>query len=230
MTRTLEVCCYSIEDARVAEAAGADRIELCAGRPEGGTTASIGLLELAREVINIPVFPMVRPRGGDFIYGPDEFSAMCRDVAAVVQLDFPGVVFGVLKADRTVDVERVCELVDIADSLQVTFHRAFDEVADPISAYSELAGIPGITRLLTSGQQPTAIAGAALIEQLVKQPGPLVKQPGPLVMPGGGVRPGNVTALLLLGATEVHSSATASQTTSIDPQLVAQLAAAIDQF
>lgn len=228
MRRLLEICCYSVEDARVAQACGADRIELCAGRPEGGTTPSIGFLTQALSEIQIPIFPMVRPRGGDFVFGPDEFATMRRDVEVVATLGFPGVVLGILTFDGQVDVVRTSELIECGRSinpdLSVTFHRAFDAAADPISAYQDVAAT-GANRLLTSGQQPTAPAGAQLIGELIRGQGG-----GPVVMPGSGVRPENVATFLELGALEIHSTATDSDETGINPATVTALAELIHRF
>lgn len=228
MNRLLEICCYSVGDARVAQAGGADRIELCAGRPEGGTTPSIGFLAQAMAKIQLPIFPMVRPRGGDFVYGPDEFETMRHDVEVVATLGFPGVVLGILTFDGQVDVDRTSELVEFGRSinpdLSVTFHRAFDAAANPISAYHDVA-TTGANRLLTSGQQPTAPQGAELIGELIRG-----QSGGPVVMPGSGVRPANVATFLELGALEIHSTATDSPDTSINPATVTALAELVHSF
>jgi copper homeostasis protein len=223
--RELEICCYSVSDAQIAERFGADRIELCAGRPEGGTTASLGVLRSAIESLTIPVFPMVRPRGGDFVYDDLEFSAMCDDVRTIAEMGFRGLVFGILDSSGGVDVGRSAALLDIArqanPAIEVTFHRAFDEVSDPIAAYQQLANL-GFSRLLTSGLEPTAIAGSSLISELINDHGNV-----PIVMPGGSVRPDNVNTLLALGATNVHSSATPSSESGVDASMVRELASAV---
>lgn len=223
MTRRLEVCCFSVDDAVVAQEAGADRIELCAGRPEGGTTPSLGSLELARERVRIPVFPMIRARGGDFHFRPIEFEAMCRDAAMVARMGFPGVVFGVLGPNRELDAVRTGVLVAVVrkenPAIEVTFHRAFDQVIDPERAFRELGEL-GCTRVLTSGRKAGALDGIALISQLLRNRG----DGDPIVLPGGGVRPSNVSRLLDLGVTEVHSTATPGPDEPIDPGLVRGLA------
>jgi copper homeostasis protein len=222
----LEICCYCIEDALLAEWAGADRIALCAGRLEGGTTPSLGTLERARAKLDIAVFPMVRARGGDFVAGPDEFAAMCRDVEVIADLGFPGLAFGLLRDDDRVDVERSTELVQRARAINpqigVNFHRAFDFAVDPLAAYADIARI-GADRILTSGSKVTAFEGKALLAQLVE----LETSNSPKIMPGGGVRPENVSVFLTLGASEIHSSALPDPDSPIDPTMVEQLAAIV---
>lgn len=220
--RELEICCYSVSDAVSAQQSGADRIELCAGRPEGGTTPSFGVLQSAMSTLGIPVFPMVRPRGGDFVYDDREFDAMATDVTTIADLGFPGLVLGILDSAKDIDVTRCRELVGVARSInpdiELTFHRAFDEVRDPITSYRQIGEL-GFTRVLTSGQQSTAVEGASLLESLIVGHGNR-----PAVMPGGGVRPNNVKQLLDLGATNVHSSATPDDLHGIDSDTVRALA------
>lgn len=227
MHRRLEVCCFAVADARVAIANRADRIELCAGRPEGGTTPSAGMLHHARAVLSAPVFVMIRPRGGDFVYGPDEQAAMRIDAELVARLGFPGIVIGALTPARLIDIDCCAELIEIAKAavpgISITFHRAFDAAADPISAYEVLRGL-GVDRILTSGQRSDAVAGSVLLRELIAMSG---QGFGPAILPGGGVRPTNAQTLLDLGATELHSSATARSNGAMDPQLVAQLAAIV---
>ena len=225
MHRELEICCYNVSDALIAEHAGADRIELCAGRPEGGTTPSLGVLISAIDVVSIPVFPMVRPRGGDFNYDDLEHASMRDDVHTIATMGFPGLVIGILNSSGDVDIDRCATLLGIAraanPTIEVTFHRAFDEANEPIRAYQQLAAL-GFTRLLTSGQEPDAMAGSALISELIT-----AHANSPAVMPGGSVRPDNVDKLLALGATNIHSSATRSSNTGVDAAIVGQLAASV---
>lgn len=227
MNRSLEICCFGVGDARLALASGADRIELCAGRPEGGTTPSAGTLHLARAALSAPVFVMIRPRGGDFVYGRDELTAMRTDVEIVARLGFPGIVTGALTRSGAVDLDCCAELIGIAKStapaISITFHRAFDATADPIAAYQLLARL-GVDRILTAGQRDDAVAGSRLLSELVA----MSKQTnGPAILPGGGVRPDNAQTLLDLGAAELHSSATPGPDRAIDPHIVSQLAAIV---
>lgn len=164
---------------------------------------------------------MVRPRGGNFVYDDHEFESMKADVAVIAEVGFPGVVFGVLNDNFDVDAVRCAELVAIARAvnpdIELTFHRAFDEAQDPLAAYQQIATL-GFDRILTSGQQPTAPEGSALLSELIQAGN------GPAVMPGGGVRPDNVASLLSLGATNVHSSATMSPSDGVDAATVTALA------
>lgn len=214
-------------DARRAIGSGADRIELCAGRPEGGTTPSAGTLQLARLVLSAPVFVMIRPRGGDFSYGPDEQEAMRADAERVAQLGFPGIVIGALTPTGLIDIDCCAELIEIARSvaprISITFHRAFDAAADPIAAYEVLTDL-GVDRILTSGQRSEAVAGSALLRELIVMS---EQTHGPTILPGGGVRPSNAQTLLDLGAAELHSSATPGPNGAMDPQVVSQLAAIV---
>ena len=120
----IEVCAYSLGSCITAQRAGATRIELCGGLPEGGTTPSMGLIQLAREQLTIPLYVMIRPRGGDFLYSSTELAVMQADILLAKQLGVDGLVLGVLNADGTVDESQTRELVELAHPLPVTFHRA----------------------------------------------------------------------------------------------------------
>lgn len=196
----LEICCYGVDDALIAEQHGADRIEFCAAPKEGGLTPSFGALQAVREAVTIPVHPIVRPRGGDFCYREDEFRVLLADIARVRELGFPGVVTGVLNEDGEVDVARMEQIMRAAEGMAVTFHRAFDMCADPHQAVEILAQ-SGVARILTSGQQATAEKGVSLITELNALPGV------PIIMAGAGVRPDNLEVFLRAGVKEVHSSA-----------------------
>lgn len=210
-------------DALAAQAGGADRVELCAGQPEGGTTPSIGMLEQIREHLRIPAFVMVRERGGDFCYDDFEFAAMRRNVALVAGLGFEGVVFGILDPENRVDFERNRQLIEIAREISpgiaITFHRAFDVSSNPFEDYQRICEL-GFDRLLTSGQAPTAVEGAGLIAELAALNGPTA------IMPGSGVRPGNVEQLLALPISNIHSSASSGTNQKVDQGIVAELAQA----
>lgn len=198
----LEVCVDSAEGAIAAEIGGADRVELCAGLVEGGTTPSLGTIETTLAHVEIPVLVMLRPRGGDFLASERELETLRRDLAAVRNLGARGVVFGLLDADGRIDSEHTRELVELARPLEVTFHRAFDLSRDPFESLDLLLEI-GVDRLLTSGQAPSALEGAATIAELVRHAGDRLR-----IVAGGGVREHNVREVVeRTGVSEVHSSA-----------------------
>jgi copper homeostasis protein len=202
MSFKLEVIGFNIENCMLAQSAGARRIELCDNPEEGGTTPSCGFIKAAREKLKIDLFPIIRPRGGDFLYNDEEFEIMKTDVKLCKQLGCDGVVIGMLNADGTIDKKRNAALVELAYPLGVTFHRAFDRAADPLQAMEDIIGI-GCERILTSGQKPNAADGAELIAQLIKQADERI-----IIMPGSGVRSKNVIELAKkTGATEFHTSA-----------------------
>jgi copper homeostasis protein len=195
----VEACVDSVECALAAEAAGAGRVELCADLVQGGTTPSAGTIALCCERLRIPVFVMIRPRGGDFVYSASECETMRRDIACAGRLGAAGVVFGLLREDGTVDEARTRILVEEARPLAVTFHRAFDVCRDPLRALEVLVRL-GVDRVLTSGQAATAEQGAPLIERLVRRAEDRIG-----ILAGGGVREGNVADLVArTGVREVH--------------------------
>ena len=205
----LEICCYNIQSCVIAEQAGANRIELCASPAEGGTTPGYGTIKTAKEKINIPVYPIIRPRGGDFLYNDDEFAIMQKDIQLCKSLGCEGVVIGLLQADGHVDKKRTAMLVELAYPMGVTFHRAFDRAADPLTALQTLIDI-GCERVLTSGQRPTAAEGIQLLKELVTQAGEDI-----IIMPGAGVRANNIATLATTGAKEFHSAASGLLSTSM---------------
>lgn len=198
-----EVVTEDVAGVLAAEAGGAHRIEFCSALDVGGLTPSIGMLQVAlqrRE--HIPIMVMVRPRAGDFCYNETEFATMLADIDAIKATGVEGVVFGILHPDGTVDAERTHELVLRARPMLVTFHRAFDMTVDPYDALETLIEV-GFDRILTSGQEATALKGMACIQQLVKQADGRIT-----ILAGSGVRPTNVHKLVVqTGVQEVHSSA-----------------------
>ena len=198
----LEIAVFNIGSALLAVEAGADRLELCENPAEGGTTPSYGTLKMAKEKINIPVFPIIRVRGGDFLYSDDEFAVMKKDIELCKQLGFEGIVIGLLNADGTVDADRTKQLTDLAYPMEVTFHRAFDRAADPLQALETIIAC-GCNRILTSGQVPNAGNGKELIRQLIQQADDRI-----IIMPGSGIRSSNIKEIAAFtGAVELHSSA-----------------------
>ncbi len=203
---TIEVCCYNLESALTAQDAGADRIELCADRHQGGTTPSYGMMEVVKKQLTIPVFVMIRPRGGDFLYAPEEYQVMMHDIQMAKELGINGVVMGVLKPDGRINPIVMEELIDLAKPMQVTFHRAFDLTPDPLESLHDLISL-GVDRLLTSGQCTSAFDGRQVITSLIKQAEKKI-----IVMPGAGINESNVLELLSeTGAHEFHISATGSR-------------------
>lgn len=201
-TYTIEIIGFTIEGCRIAQAAGARRIELCDGPAEGGTTPSYGFIKAARALLQVPLYPLIRPRGGDFFYSPVEFEMMMTDVQACKELGCDGVVLGLLNKDGSIDRKRTAQLVELAYPMEVGFHRAFDRCSNPFEALEHIIDT-GCERILTSGQQPTAVQGAMLIGELVKQANSRIS-----IMPGSGVSSSNIIELAQkTGATEFHSSA-----------------------
>jgi copper homeostasis protein len=197
---TLEVCAYSLQSCLTAQAAGAGRIELCGGLAEGGTTPSAGFIQLARQHLTIPLFVMIRPRGGDFLYSDSELAVMRADIDTAKKMGASGIVLGVLRADGTVDTDRTRQFVELTHPMPVTFHRAFDMTRDPLEALEAVIQT-GAVRVLTSGQQPTAEAGLPLLRQLVQQAAGRIE-----IMAGAGVNAANAGALIDAGVDALHLS------------------------
>jgi copper homeostasis protein len=195
----VEVVVDSVESAVAAESGGAGRVELCAGLVEGGVTPSAGMIAECRERISIPLYVMIRPRGGDFLYSDGEIDIMRRDIRQARSLGADGVVLGLLLPDGTVDTARTGRLVAQARPLDVTFHRAIDVSRDPIEALDSLLMI-GVDRVLTSGQSPSALTGARTIARMVKHAGN-----GLVILPGGRINEKNAVRILeRTGARELH--------------------------
>lgn len=202
MVYILEIIGFNISSCVIAQEAGANRIELCDGPGEGGTTASYGFIKEARKKLQISLYPIIRPRGGDFLYSDDEFSIMKQDIMMCKNLGCDGIVTGLLHKDGSIDKERCSRLVDLAYPLGVTFHRAFDRAVNPQEALNDIIDC-GFERILTSGQKPTALEGAGLLAELVKKAADRI-----IIMPGSGLQPDNITDIARkTGAVEFHSSA-----------------------
>ena len=198
----VEVCVYSIESALEAQIGGADRIELCDNLYMGGTTPSAGMLELAKELLDLELYAIIRPRGGDFLYTAHEFELMKRDVLMAKKCGLDGVVIGILKKDGTIDKERTSELMALARPMGVTFHRAFDLTPNPYEALEDLTDLK-VDRILTSGHARSAFHGIELIADLVAQTNGHIS-----IMPGSGINEENVVEIITrTGAREFHVSA-----------------------
>lgn len=196
----LEICLDSVESAVNAERGGADRVELCAGLPEGGTTPSAGMIAAVRKKISIGLQVMVRPRGGDFCYSADEFGIMQRDVLIAKQLGAGGVVFGVLDLEGRMDKPRMRQLIDLARPLRITCHRAFDMSSGFERALDDLVEL-GVDRVLTSGGQKSAIDAMPTLKQIAQHARGRIS-----VMACGEISITNVKAVVnYTGVTEVHA-------------------------
>ncbi len=196
----LEITVESLDTALAAERGGADRIELCFELTRGGITPSFAAMRRVHEELEIPLFPIIRPRAGNFVYTEQEFAAMKRDISAARDLGVDGVVFGILRSDRSIDVERTSELVQWARPLDVTFHRAFDESIDLLSALEDVIAT-GATRLLTSGGATVAPQGVAVLRELVNAAGDRI-----VIMPGSGLDATNIAKIAAeTQAGEFHS-------------------------
>jgi len=202
MNYKLEICAFNLRSAMIAQQAGAQRVELCASPEEGGTTPGPGVIRTAREQLHIELYPIIRPRGGDFLFSDEEFRTMIKDIEFCKQVGCNGVVIGMLNTDGTIDKSRCARLVELAYPMGVTFHRAFDWSANPFEAMEDIIAI-GCERILTSGQRHTAIEGAPLINELVRQSDDRI-----IIMPGSGIRSSNIAELAeKTDAWEFHSSA-----------------------
>lgn len=199
MSVLVEACVDSVESALAAERGGAGRIELCDNLVDGGTTPSAGTIALCRERLRIPIYVMIRPRGGDFCYSPVELDVMRRDIEGAQALGADGVVLGLLRPDGRVDRRRTAALIALARPLDVTFHRAIDVSRDALAALDDLLAL-GVDRVLTSGQARTALAGGRVIAALVERAaGRLV------ILAGGGVDAANARLVVArTGVQEIH--------------------------
>jgi copper homeostasis protein len=196
----LEISVESAKAAQAAERGGADRIELCADLSVGGLTPSRSLLREVRERVRLPIFSMVRPRAGDFFYSAAEFEEMKGSIVDAKESGVAGVVLGVLKNDRTVDIARTRRLVEAAQPLPVTFHRAFDECPDQLAALEDVIAT-GAVRILTSGGAKSALEGAAALAELVAAARNRI-----IILAGAGIIAANVSQVAKqTGARELHS-------------------------
>ena len=199
--RLLEICVDSLPSALIAQEAGADRIELCSGLDVGGLTPDHALFTLARNKLSIPIHVLIRPRSGNFVYDILDLEVMTESIHTFKSQGADGLVVGALTEQQELDKAVMRQLLKAAEPLPVTFHRAFDQLEQPLEALSFLME-EGVQRILTSGQQTKAIDGIPLLQQVVeKVAGKLI------VLPGGGVSSQNVEQLLAVGMQEVHASA-----------------------
>lgn len=198
----LEIAAFTLSAAIDAAAAGAHRIELCENASEGGTTPSYGTLVQAKKNISIPVFPIIRPRGGDFVYTKSEFAAIKEDVAICKKLHFEGIVVGFLDEKGDVDIQKLKTIVKLAKPMQITFHRAFDRTRKPLKALEQIIDC-GCNRILSSGQYPRVSEGIDNIRILIEKADKRI-----IIMPGSGLNSQNVREIAIqTNAVEFHTAA-----------------------
>lgn len=198
----LEVCAYNFQSCLIAEKVGAARVELCDNAMEGGTTPGYGVIKRVREKISIQLYPIIRPRGGDFFYDDDDMAIIKNDILLCKQLGCDGISTGVHLQNGDIDTARLQRIVEWAYPMGVTCHRVFDATPDPFKAMEDIIAC-GCERILTSGQKNTAPEGMELLKQLVQKAAGRIS-----IMPGAGVRSSNIQPLIAgTGATEFHTSA-----------------------
>jgi copper homeostasis protein len=197
-----EVCAFNIQSAIIAEKAGAARVELCDNPVEGGTTPSYGTIKQTREKISILLYPIIRPRSGNYLYDDNEFDIIKHDILMCKELGCNGISIGVQKIDGEIDTEKLKQIVEWAYPMGVTCNRAFDATPDPFKALEDIISA-GCERVLTSGQKTSAPDAGDILQQLVKQGGERI-----IIMPGAGIKSTNIEKLKFeSGAKEYHGSA-----------------------
>jgi copper homeostasis protein len=198
----LEVCAFHLDSCLIAERAGASRVELCDNPIEGGTTPSYGTLKRVRERISLPLYPILRPRSGNYFYSGEEFAILRADIEMCRQLGCDGISVGVQTLHAEIDTERLKRIVEWAGPMGVTCNRVFDGAPDPFKALEDVIAC-GCERILTSGQKSAAPDAGALLGKLVAQAGGRIS-----IMPGAGVKSSNIARLKReSGAWEFHASA-----------------------
>lgn len=197
----LEICAFNVQSCIVAERAGAKRAELCDNPVEGGTTPSYGTIKIARQKVSIDLYPIIRPRCGNYFYDAEEWAIIEHDIKVCKELDCDGISIGVQHRDGTLDVERMKRIVEWAYPMGVTCNRIFDAVPDAEATLEQLIAC-GVERVLTSGQKSAAPLAIDMLTKLVQQANGRI-----IIMPGAGVRSSNIEALMQTGATEFHTSA-----------------------
>ncbi len=201
-TAKLEIACFNLDAAFIAQENGADRVELCDGFNVGGTTPTLEITKQARASLTVAIYVMIRPRGGNFVYSEVEFAEMKTDIQALKKEKVDGFVFGILNKDNSVNIQQNAELVTLAKPFPCTFHRAFDEVSDAFQALEEIIDC-GFQTILTSGQTPNVTEGVHRLAELVKKANNRI-----VIMPGGGLRSTNIAFLQQqTKASWYHSSA-----------------------
>lgn len=194
-----EACVEFFDGAKRAEKNGANRVELCENLSVGGTTPSYGTVKLCLEKLNIDIFPMIRPRGGNFIYSDDEIEIMKEDIKVFKNLGVKAVVFGILTEDNKINLKQMEELVNLSHPMEVTFHKAIDELENPLDWIEDLIKI-GVKRILTSGCKATALEGKDMINKMIEKANGKLK-----IVVAGKVTKENLAELeKLIPANEFH--------------------------
>ena len=216
--KKIEIACFNLESALIAQKVGADRVELCADMSVGGTTPTIEIIQQAREHLTIDLYVMIRPRGGDFVYSMHEIMYMYLDILEFKDIGVDGFVFGILTNDGKIDIEVNKALVDLAKPFPCTFHRAFDEVLDYENALEDVISC-GFSTILTSGTFSNVMEGKEVLKQLVIQANNRIE-----IMPGGGLRSTNISELdEMVDANWYHSSAITDGSEIASPEEIMQL-------
>jgi copper homeostasis protein len=207
---TVEICAFTLQGCMAALQGGAQRIELCSGPADGGTTPNYGLLKAVKKFITIPVLPIIRPRGGDFLYNTHEFEQIKDDVKLCLDLGFEGVVIGFLKPNGEIDVDKTAEIVSLTNGKEVVFHRAFDRCVNMPAALEQIIN-SGCKRILTSGGFPNVMDGLTKLQNLVVLANGRIE-----IMPGSGVTVANAKQIIKqTGAKNIHASLRVQQTTEM---------------
>lgn len=214
----LEIACFNLDSAVIAQENGADRVELCAEMELGGITPDFEITKQVRDLLIIDLNVMIRPRGGNFVYSDTEFQQMKKEILRFKKIDVNGFVFGILNENNSVNTNQNKELVELAQPFPCTFHRAFDEVSDAFQSLEEVISC-GFKTILTSGQKPNVMEGANRLAELVSKANNRIT-----IMPGGGLRSSNIEFIQeKTKATFYHSSAITDGSETANPEEVKQL-------
>jgi len=220
----LEIACFNLKSAEIAFKNGADRIELCVEMDAGGTTPSLEMIQKAKAKINIPIYVMIRPRGGNFVYNETEFQWMQSKIKTLKEMGVNGFVFGILDAQNKVNKIQNEALVSLAKPLPCTFHRAFDEVPNPFEALEVLIAC-GFQTILTSGNAKNVNEGVNQLKVLVQKATNRIT-----IMPGGGLRSSNLKEIYAkTKATFYHSSAIIDETETTNPIEIQRLKSIVNE-
>ncbi len=210
MKNSLEIACFNLQSCLTAQKAGADRLELCLYYESGGITPSDAFILDVRKNISIPVYVIIRPRAGNFIYSPNEIEQMKRTILFCKENKIDGVVFGVLTHNVEVDVKTCAELLALARPMPVTFHRAVDYTEDVFASVETIIGL-GFDKVLTSGGSSTAVGGLERLTKLQEKYGQKIK-----IITVGNIRSHNIKKIKATGCFEFHSSAIITQDANAD--------------